>query len=193
MRLGLYGGTFDPIHDGHLAVAREAVRAFSLEQLWIIPNNRPPHKQSGANSSYEHRLRMVELACAGDPVLQASDLERNAAPSYTIDTLLRVEALFPGIRPYFVIGADAYADVPTWRRWKEVLARVTFLVVTRPGYAIPAIEGATHLILDNLNLPVSSSAIRQTLRDHGNSPYLPPAVLQYIHAERLYAISPDPL
>lgn len=188
MRLGLYGGTFDPIHLGHIAVAREAVRAFSLDRLLIIPNHRPPHKQGGASASYEDRLEMARLACRDESKLEASDLERNTGRSYTIETLLKLESLVPeSLPPYFVIGADAYADVPSWHRWREVLPRLIFIVVTRPGHQITPVDGARAHVLDTLSLEISSSNVRKALAAGKASPYLDPAVLDYIRSRGLYA------
>ena len=117
MRLGLFGGTFDPIHDAHLAVAREAADAFSLDQVWFIPNSIPPHKATGAHASWADRFAMAELACAADPRFRASRLEEANRKSYTIHTLETVRArLAEDDRIYFLIGADAFADIDVWYR-----------------------------------------------------------------------------
>ncbi len=115
MRLGLFGGTFDPIHNGHLAVARAAIAACSLDRLLLIPNRLPPHKQSATGATYAQRLAMVRAAITHEPNLEASDIEDRAGKSYTIDTLERLRQLYgPNTRFFFLIGADAFAEGMTW-------------------------------------------------------------------------------
>lgn len=187
MRLGLFGGTFDPIHVGHIALAREAHTAFELDHVLLIPNNRPPHKQVGPRASYSDRLRMVELACEGEPGLQASRLEEGTERSYTIETLLKVrQEMKPGERPFFLIGADAYAEVGTWYRWREVLLLTEFIVVTRPGHAIVEIPGATAHRLETVAVPYSSSGIRAALAAGLRAEGLPIPVADYIFSHHLY-------
>lgn len=188
LRIALFGGTFDPIHEGHLAVAREARRTFALDRVLFVPNNTPPHKRNGAQASYDDRLRMIELAIAGEAGLEASTLERDTERSYTIETLLKVRAtLASDDRLFFLIGADAYAEVGTWYRWREVLLLTEFIVVTRPGFEIPEIEGATVHRLETLALEISSSEIRRRL-SHGEMPReLPQHVARHVIAHRLYS------
>ena len=188
MRIALFGGTFDPIHEGHLTVAREAQRASSLDRVIFVPNNRPPHKSSGAQASYEDRFRMIELAIAGHADFEASRLEEATERSYTIETLLKVRAnLASGDELFFLIGADAYAEVGTWYRWREVLLLTQFIVVTRPGFAIPVIEGATVHRLETLALEISSTDIRRRLAAGETPRELPPAVARYLIEHRLYS------
>ena len=187
MRLGLFGGTFDPIHLGHIALAREAHSVFELDRVLLIPNNRPPHKAVGPCASYEDRLRMVELACEGEPGLQASRLEEGTERSYTIETLLKVrQDLKSGDRLYFLIGADAYAEVGTWYRWKEVLLMTEFIVVTRPGHQIVEIPGATAHRLETVAVPHSSSGIRVALASGKRPEGLAPPVYSFVRAFHLY-------
>ncbi len=140
MRLALFGGTFDPIHNAHLTVAREAADQFHLEQVWFIPAAHPPHKTAHTGASYEDRFRMTELACQADPRFLASRLEAGEGKSYSIDTVERVRAL--GQEPYFIIGADAFAEVSTWHRWQDLVRLTEFIVVTRPGHPYSAPPGA---------------------------------------------------
>src|SRR4029079_1464111 len=130
MRTAIFGGTFDPIHRAHLLVAREAAEAFSLDRVLFIPAAHPPHKATG--ESYEHRYRMVELACAGEPKFEPSRLEEGQELSYSIHTIERVQAL--GGDVFFVIGADAFAEIRSWHRWEDVIRAVDFIVVARPGH-----------------------------------------------------------
>ena len=185
MRLALYGGTFDPVHAAHLAVARAAVAFLELERVWFVPNNRPPHKQSGPRAGYEDRVRMLELACAADSHFEVSRLEAGTERSYTIETLLKVRQQMPA-RLFFLIGVDAFAEIHLWHRWREVLLLTEFIVVTRAGYAVPAVAGATVHLLDSLNLESSSSAIRAALARGERPSDVPAAVLDYIADRDLY-------
>lgn len=184
MRLALFGGTFDPIHNAHLTVAREAAGQFSLDQVWFIPAAHPPHKSVQTGAGYEDRFRMAELACRPDPRFHASRLEEGAEKSYSINTIEKVRAL--GEQPYFIIGADAFAEIATWHRWQDLLRLTDFIVVTRPGHDYTAPEGARVHRLDTVALPVSSSEIRRRLA-HGETPSeLPSEVAAYITQKGLY-------
>src|ERR1700689_2766159 len=153
MRTAIFGGTFDPIHSAHLVVAREAADTFALDRVLFIPAANPPHKETGA--PYEDRYRMVELACAEDPRFIPSRLEAGIEKSYSIHTIERVHA--PGLAVFFIIGADAFADIRTWYRWEDVVASVQFIVVTRPGHTYLSPPGARVQRLETVALPVSSS------------------------------------
>ncbi len=187
MRTAIFGGTFDPIHRAHLVVAREASETFSLDHVLFIPAAHPPLKETSA--SYEDRYRMVELACAGDSRFVASRLEEGPQKSYSIETIHRVKAqadVFEEI--YFVIGVDAFAEIQTWHRWKEVVQAVEFIVVARPGHFYTFPPGARVHRLETVALPVSSSEIRQALARGEMPAELPPAVGDYIRAHRLYGV-----
>jgi nicotinate-nucleotide adenylyltransferase len=187
LRLAIYGGTFDPIHTAHITVAREAADAFNLDRVLFITAANPPHKRDGIATPYEHRHRMVELACQADPRFAASRLEDRPAKSYSIDTIERVKAaLAPHDALYFLIGADAFAEIETWHRAQDVLAAVDFIVVSRPGYQYPVPAGARVHRLETLALPVSSSEIRRKLENGEPCPELPPAVASYVAENGLY-------
>lgn len=167
-------------------MAEEAADQFHLDRVLFIPAAHPPHK-SGTHTPFEHRYRMVELACACDPRFVPSRLEEGAGQSYSYHTIQRVKAgLAPGDELLFVIGADAFAEIRTWYRNEDVLGMVSFLVVTRPGHDYEVPTGARVVRLDTLALPVSSSEIRQTLAAGGESPHLTPEVAAYIRDHALY-------
>ncbi len=186
MRLAIFGGTFDPVHNAHLAVVREAAARFHLDRVLLIPAGRPPHK-GGARASYEDRVRMAEIATADDPRLSVSRLEEGTERSYSIDTIEKVRAgLAPGDELFFIIGADAFAEIQTWRRWREVAAAVRFIVVSRPNAEYAPSAEVSFERLDTLNLAVSSSDIRRALARGGRPDSLPTDVLAYIETHHLY-------
>jgi nicotinate-nucleotide adenylyltransferase len=184
MRLALFGGTFDPIHNAHLTVAREAADQFQLDQVWFIPAAHPPHKTHQLVAGYEDRLRMVELACRADPRFQPSRLEAGAQKSYSIDTVEKVLGM--GEQPFFIIGADAFAEIATWHRWEDLVRATDFIVVTRPGHHYTAPAGARVHRLDTVALPVSSSEIRAHLAAGETAAELPRDVAAYIAQKGLY-------
>jgi nicotinate-nucleotide adenylyltransferase len=187
MRLAIFGGTFDPIHDAHLAVAREAAAGFQLDRVLFVPAARPPHKARVTHAPYEDRVRMAEIACSEDRRFEVSRLEEGTACSYSIDTIGKVRAaLSPDDELFFIIGADAFADLRSWYRWHDVVSEVRFLVVSRPGssYAVP--PGARVERLDSVDLPVSSSGIRRALASGERPATVPPKVLDYILQHALY-------
>jgi nicotinate-nucleotide adenylyltransferase len=144
MNIALFGGTFDPIHRGHLNVARAAARRFKLREIWFVPADIPPHKQKAPVTSYFHRYSMVTLAVADEPdflpsLLEAPEPEAHMErhPSYTIDTVRRVKAgLRRGDRLYFLIGIDAFRDISKWFKAEELLRECEFIVAARPGYSL---------------------------------------------------------
>ena len=187
MRLAIFGGTFDPIHNAHLSVAHLAVQRFRLDRILFVPAYHPPHKAGITHAPYEDRVRMAELACQGEPRFEVSRLEEGTRRSYSIDTIDRVRAtLDPDDVLYFLIGADAFAEIQTWHRWRDVARSVRFLVVSRPGhrYAIPS--AVTVEPLNTLDLPVSSSEIRRALAAGERPSEVPEAVLNYTKEHGLY-------
>lgn len=186
MRLALFGGAFDPIHNAHIQIAREALRQKKLDKVLFVPAADPPHKR--LHASYEDRYRMVQLALENEPGLAASRLEAGRAPSYSIDTVERLKPhLSADDRLFFLIGADAFAEIQTWKRWRDLVKAVVFIVVSRPGHRYDVPDGARVHRLDILDLPVSSSGIRERLATGDDRVDAPPAVLQYIVERNLYS------
>jgi len=184
MRLGIFGGTFDPVHSAHLTVAREAADQFDLDQVWFVPAANPPHKARHDLASFDDRCQMVELACEEDPRFVLSLLEAGERKSYSVESLETVRA--KGEEPYFIIGADAFAEITTWHRWQDLLKLTEFIVVTRPGHDYLAPPGARVNRLNTVALPVSSSEIRRRLAAGEIPRELPPDVAQYIVDRGLY-------
>jgi nicotinate-nucleotide adenylyltransferase len=192
LRIALFGGTFDPIHEAHLRIAREAGKQFHLDRVLLIPAARPPHKEGVTRTPYEHRFRMVEIACQREPLCQTSRLDEGGASSYSISTIQRARA---GLRPndqlYFLIGSDAFAEIRTWHRWREVINAVEFIVVSRPGAKFEPIEGARIHRLEGVDLDISSSEIRRKLAADEPVPELTPGVREYIRRNGLYREAPS--
>ena len=139
--IALFGGTFDPIHSGHIAVARAAERRFNLDCVYFIPSSRPPHKQAEELCAYEHRFAMVALACSAHPrfVPSLAEASVNGASRrifYSIDTVRRFRKEFrgPGDRIYFIVGADSFLDLHAWKDYAELLKLCDFVVANRPGF-----------------------------------------------------------
>jgi nicotinate-nucleotide adenylyltransferase len=210
MRRGVLGGTFDPVHNGHLDVARAAAASLGLDDVRLVPANLPPHRTLPHASSRD-RLSMVELAVEGDARLQASDIELHAdGPSYTAATLDRLERLGEDLGTvFFITGADAFRDIPSWRMYPAILDRCHFVAVSRPGCpaaqlreALPALAPRmvdasamipTHpaiILVDAPTAPVSSTEVRRRLAEGRSIDGLvPPSVASYIERHGLYRTS----
>ena len=133
-RIGLLGGTFDPIHNGHLAVARAVRDALALDQVLLIPASRPPHKLHYPITPFETRVAMIGLALAGEPSLDLSLVEQDTSgPSFSIDTLARLAASMDVRQSYFIIGADAFAEIYSWKRFRDIPRQTNLVVVNRNG------------------------------------------------------------
>jgi len=185
MRVAIFGGTFDPVHSAHLEIAREALDYFHLDQVLFVPAAHPPHKSAHKHTPYEHRYKMVELACSGEPRFQPSRVEEGNERSYSIHTIERLKSQRPQDDWCFLIGSDAFADIRTWYRWEDVVRAIHFLVVSRPGHNYYAPPGAHVSRLDNA-LRISSSELRRTLAKGESPREIPGAVLEYIRENRLY-------
>src|SRR5262249_2775309 len=153
----------------------------------FVPSAVPPHKSGTTYAPYSDRVKMAELACGDDPRFNVSRLEEYTSPSYSIDTIEKVRAaIAPPDELFFIIGADAFAEIATWRRWRDVARLVCFIVVSRPAhtYAVPPEVKIERL--DSVELPVSSSKIREALARGERSRDVPERVLEYIFAHGLY-------
>ena len=197
MKIALFGGTFDPVHNGHLAVAKAAAEQFGLDRVLFIPSGRPPHKDREPQAAYEHRFRMVELSCQEDPLLEASRLEDPAlvgsGKTYSIDTIEKVRGgLTPADELFFLIGQDAFDELSVWHRLEDVVEQVIFIVAPRPhGLSSARREGiaarASFQRLEGVDVPVSATAVRKLAREGSDiRGIVPDAVAEYIRRHRLY-------
>ncbi len=207
-RLGIFGGTFDPIHLGHLRAALEVKEAFGLEKVFFVPSFRAPHKKTGGVAESAHRLAMTELAVKGAPGFLACDFEvARPVPSYTIETLTHFSRAYPDWERFFLVGLDAFLEISTWRRYEELFSLARFVVMSRPwpgdpgrnemeAYAekvlAPALEkagrpGMKMEFFGVTPMGISSSFIRKAVGAGRSIGFLVPrAVEDYIRTRELY-------
>ena len=194
MRLGVFGGTFDPPHLGHLVAASDACDALGLDRVLWVPSAVHPLKGGRVRTPPALRLRMVRAAVEGDPRFGVDDLElRRAGPSYTVDTLRALHARNPGAELYFLAGADLLPELPRWREPDEVRRLARLVVVSREGETLP--PDAAHPALDVrvARVDVSATQVRRRVAEGRTIRYLvPEAVRAVIQAEGLYR-EPFPL
>lgn len=193
MRIGVMGGTFDPIHLGHLVAASEAAHHFALDQVVFVPTGAPWQKADRQVSPAEDRYLMTVIATAADPRFSVSrvDLDRPGL-TYTVDTLRDLRAEHPEAELYFITGADALAEILSWRDADEVLALAHFVGVSRPGHALldPGLKG-TVTLLEIPALAISSSDCRDRVRRGEPITYLvPPGVESFVAKRGLYRDQP---
>jgi nicotinate-nucleotide adenylyltransferase len=192
-RVGVMGGTFDPIHHGHLVAASEVQSWFDLDEVVFVPTGEPWQKSSREVTSAEHRYLMTVIATASNPRFRVSrvDIDRGG-PTYTIDTLRDLAAEMPDADLFFITGADALADIFTWRDAAELFALAHFVGCTRPGYEMDAsklhgIPPERVTILEIPALAISSTDCRdRTARDEPVWYLVPDGVVQYIAKHKLY-------
>lgn len=214
-RIAAFGGTFDPVHNGHIEVVRAIVQNFLLDQLLIVPANRPPHKNSRAIADSYHRFAMLVLASLEEPRVLVSTIELEAPDRpYTFETVERLGSIFgPRTRLFFVMGADSFEEISTWREPARLLSSTNVIVVTRPGHEVTSyqlderfrstvvdlrgcngkIEIGGELnehriyLTSYVNDGISSTEIRQRVRDGESIEGLAPArVAGYIRKYELY-------
>ncbi len=194
-RYGVMGGTFDPIHLGHLVAAQAALHEFELDAVYFVPSGQPPHKRHVTDG--EHRYLMTLLATAANPRFYTSRVEIDRVGySYTYDTILYLRQEFNSDEIYFLTGADVISHLHTWYRYRELLQVCHFVAATRPGFAfddalqsssLTAAEVERISFLEVPSLAISSTDIRQRVRDGRPIKYLvPSAVENYIYKHALY-------
>lgn len=192
-KVGILGGTFDPVHIGHLIAAECAREGAGLDETWLLPASIPPHKADASRTSQEHRFRMVCEAVGNNPLMRASDLElRMGGVSYTIDTVLELKRLYPDVQFFFIIGGDMVAYLPKWHRIGELVRHIRFIGLQRSGYPVdpdglPAELRAAVTMVPMPTVDISSTSLRELLRQGKSIRYqVPEAVYRYIEVNRLY-------
>ena len=206
LKIAIFGGTFDPIHLGHLKVAKAAVQRFKLDQILFTPSGCPPHKIRSPITPFNHRYSMVSLACTNNRRFIPSLLEAprpGGKSCYSVDTVGHVRRnLRSNDNLYFLIGIDAFLDCRTWRNWQKLFKLVRFIVVSRPGFgAIPSKEtqgielagkGTTLHYLDGISERVSARTIRKAAQGSRSiTKWVPGAVAEYIRKQQLYSPKGD--
>jgi nicotinate-nucleotide adenylyltransferase len=198
MRLALFGGSFDPPHHGHIAIATAAADVFDLDQVLFAPVGRQPLKAEGAPASFADRLAMVELACRSDSRFAVSDLDAprsDGTPNYTVQTLAALHEVMPDARLFNLVGADSFLDLPHWHEPERLLELAEWIVVSRPGFPLadlsalsltPDQRGRVHL-LQTVHEDVAATNLRERL-EAGDpcADVLDAAVSAYIKAHTLY-------
>jgi len=185
-KIGILGGTFDPPHLGHLLIASEVLHALQLSEIWFIPNQIPPHKQTEHFTDSKHRLNMLKLAIKDHQHFEVNTIElEREGPSYTYDTLRLLLEEFPEYGFYFIIGADMIEYLPKWHQIDEIIKLVTFVGVKRAGFKTSTLYPVTEVEIPQFE--VSSTMLRERLRKNGNTDYLlPNNVKRYIEENHLY-------
>lgn len=189
MKIGIYGGTFDPVHNGHLILARDAVEKLGLDEIVFIPNAIPPHRSGYKPAPDKVRYEMVRAAIAGEPRFKADDIELSrGGVSYTIDTVLALKEKYPpDTEIYFLVGGDNIDELHSWRRIDELKLLVTFVVLSR------GTRDTDHLVMKlDRRVDISATEIRERVAKKLSIRYLvPDAVLQIIDRHHLYKKEPS--
>ncbi|OGX47930.1 MAG: nicotinate (nicotinamide) nucleotide adenylyltransferase [Omnitrophica WOR_2 bacterium RIFOXYB2_FULL_38_16] len=187
-RIGILGGTFNPVHIGHLAIAQRARENLGLDKVFFVPSNLPPHKSSKNVLPSAQRYHMVQMAIEGNPYFDISDFEINReGRSYSIDTVEHFYNLYLGkAKLYFIIGEDSFAKLDTWKHIDNIVKLADFVVVNRPGINVEDSKIKVRTI-EMPGLDISSSSVRRCLRLGKTVKYfLPEKVLEYIKRKKLY-------
>ena len=211
-RIGILGGTFDPIHLGHLRTAEEMAYEMELQKILLIPAAIPPHKTQEPVTPFIHRLEMTRLAAASSPVMEVSDIEgKRDGPSYSIETLKELEQVYgPGSEFFFILGTDAFEEIHTWKDYPGLFSLTNFIVIQRPGFEYQGLDsvltnlrlkyekgksekayllntGKRVFLMKATNMEISSTRIRALVKSGRSIRFLvPEAVIHYIEDMRIY-------
>lgn len=191
MNVGIFGGTFNPPHMGHLIVAERVRADLRLSRIVFVPSFISPHKQDREIASGEERLMMLRLATGGDPRYEISDLEiKRGGVSYTVETLAEMARSLPGDELFFLLGMDNLLEFDTWKDPQRIMELATIVVMTRPGFARPErppIEGLNLMYCDVPEIAISSTEIRHRVSGGDSIRFLVPEVVEeYIRGRGLY-------
>ena len=191
-RIGIFGGVFDPVHFGHISIARSFLRSKLIHHLLILPSPSPPHKESAGITAFRHRLAMLKLAFEGVDNLIISDLESTLpSPSYTLQTLNYLQTNYPSALFFLCMGEDSLSGFQTWYKYTEILEKVTLIVAERPGYTsndIPDDLLEKSIFVEHTPVKISSTQIRRQSKLNLQVEWaLPESVLHYIGKHKLYS------
>lgn len=189
MKIGLFFGSFNPIHIGHMAIANYMVEYGPIDQLWFVVTPQNPLKKKSSLLDDYQRLELVNRAIGKDFRFQATDIEfRLPKPNYTINTLVYLKDKFPGYTFFLIIGADNYVSLNKWKNWEVLVSQYHFLVYPRPGFnAQINFPGKNFTLIDAPLIEISSTFIREAIAGgHDVRYFLPPAVHQYIEEMKFY-------
>jgi nicotinate-nucleotide adenylyltransferase len=202
MRIGVYGGSFDPIHFGHLILAEQCREQAALDEVWFVPAARPPHKLEMPLSSFEHRVAILHLALDGHSGFRIDTLEaKRPGPSYTADTLDELHRSHPGNEWYYLLGSDSVPDLPKWHEPARIVARAALIVMERHGSPTPNSADVEKLIgvsrgqsrMQKIDVPLidlASRDIRQRVAAGRSIRFMVPELVEnYIREHRLYGSS----
>lgn len=187
MKIGILGGTFDPVHFGHLILAEQVRVQLGLDKVIFIPAFMPPHKSRPGITSAKHRLEMLRLATVYNGYFEVSDIEiRRKGTSYTVDTLREVKARYPEAALYFICGSDLVAEIPKWKDVDEIYRMAAFVLARRPGYG-KRLSGSRFIKIKVAQVDISSSLLRDLVKQKSSIRYLTPySVVKYIEKQGLY-------
>ena len=187
MNIGILGGTFNPIHIGHLILAEEVREKLKLGRIIFVPTYLPPHKNNSDIAPAGERLAMIKLAIKGNKYFSVSDIEiKRNGQSYTIDTIKEFKKIYPKEELYFIIGSDLLKYLDDWKDLGEIIKMVSFIVATRPGYALEKIPSHISTIPIRA-VDISGFEIRKAIKENKSFRYLvPESVLKYILKKRFY-------
>jgi nicotinate-nucleotide adenylyltransferase len=200
LKIALFGGSFDPIHAGHVLPVRKAISELALDRVYFLPTAHPPHKPGRKLAPALARFAMVELALLHEPGMYASDAELDSEPVYTVDSLTRFRRQDPAAALHLILGSDSLAALPTWRRWEEILDLAHLVVLTRPGWEgaalraqlpaelVAAWDGGGITFVAHPPVPISATELRSALAAGAEPPAgsLHSAVLDYARKYSLY-------
>lgn len=181
MKVGLYFGSFNPIHHGHLVIAQYVLQHTDIDQVWFVVSPQNPLKPSASLLNEYHRLHLVRLAIEGEKNFKASDIEfRLPRPSYTVDTLTYLQEKYPGDEFSIIMGSDSLQNLPNWKNYRWLLQHYRIFVYKRPGHEIPpGFSGAKEIrLLDAPLLPISATDIRQKIKAGKSVQYLLPETVR---------------
>ncbi|MER3416298.1 MAG: nicotinic acid mononucleotide adenylyltransferase [Gemmataceae bacterium] len=193
MRVGVFGGSFDPVHWAHLVIAEQAREQVALDRVLFVPAARPPHKQTQPLSTFAHRATMLRLAIAGHLAFEVSEVEKDRpGPSYTVATLEDLRRCHPEADLFLILGGDSLRDFPNWREPERIASMATLVAAPRPGYLVQSLPNWVRL--QEIQVPlleISSTDIRKRVASGRSIRYLVPRAVEcYIEAHGLYRNTP---